>query len=100
MGSFHLGLAGRVRSWRLAEQWQHVPEVTLVASRCLAALGLRRGEVIPNCMMAMTVGVPAARGTAPSQLFLPTTCPVEAELGGFPLAMGVVSVVPENCGCW
>lgn len=30
-----------------------MPEVTLVASRCLAALAWRRREAIPNCMLAM-----------------------------------------------
>lgn len=52
---FHLGFARRVQSQKLAEWWQYVPEVTLVASRCLAALGWRRGEAIPKCTLAMTV---------------------------------------------
>lgn len=50
------GLLGGCRAQRLAERWQCVPEVALVASRCLAALGQRRGETIPNCTLAMTVG--------------------------------------------
>lgn len=41
---FHLGLARRVQSQRLAEWWQYVPEVTLVASRRLAAQLEERGN--------------------------------------------------------
>lgn len=42
MCPFHPGLAGRVLSPRLAERWRHVPQVPLVASRCLAAGGGER----------------------------------------------------------
>lgn len=66
------GVYRRVQSRRLAGWWQYVPEVTLVASRCLAALGWRRGEAIPNCVLAMTVDgqSPCWPGTASGQLLL------------------------------
>lgn len=78
---FHLGFARRVQSQRLAEWWQYVPEVTLVASRCLAALGWRRREAIPSCMLAMTVDGQRPRwpGTASGQLLL--TGPTAAKVG-------------------
>lgn len=72
MCSFHLGFARRVQSQRLAEGWQRVPEVTLVASRWLGALGWRRREAVPNCVLAMTADGQSPRwpGTASGQLFL------------------------------